>query len=80
MLEYRDVDAGKVFRAYQDSLRPTCPDGTLLTFGGGRIAMQSDEWFSIENVIEVFLAFLNGEDFPQWIHWRDITHLFSKPA
>jgi hypothetical protein len=42
-----------------------------LSFRAGKIPMQSDEWFMSEQIIAVFLAFLNGEKFPEYVHWRD---------
>lgn len=33
--------------------------------------MRSDEWFMSNQVAEVFLAFLNSEEFPAGVHWRD---------
>jgi hypothetical protein len=73
MLEHRDMESGRFFRAFQDTPRATCPDGTLLVFGGGRIEMKSNEWFSTEKAIDVFLAFFKGQEFPEGIRWREIT-------
>ena len=51
---------------------PNYPDGTLLVFGAGEIAMQSDEWFHQEEVADLFAAFLSGYDYAA-INWREIS-------
>jgi hypothetical protein len=51
------------------------PDGTILVFRAGNIPMRSDEWFMSDQVVEIFLAFLNGKPFPSSIYWRP-THGF----
>jgi hypothetical protein len=51
------------------------PDGTILVFRAGNIPMRSDEWFMSDQVVEIFLAFLNGKPFSSSIYWRP-THGF----
>jgi len=75
MLERRDVIAGRHYRAYSEVSSRVFPDGTLLVFGGGKVSLRADEWFSAEIAVEAFLAFLNGQEFPVSIRWRDITHM-----
>lgn len=57
-------------RAFHDRPSPVRPDGTLLVFRGGQIALKSDEWFLAGQVEEIFLTFLSGADFPRYLSWR----------
>lgn len=76
MLEKRDSSARRHYRAYKDVDRPVHPDGTLLVFGGGEIALRSDEWLSAAVVTDAFVSFLKGDELPSSIKWRDVTGLF----
>ncbi|CAD7375024.1 MULTISPECIES: hypothetical protein [Xanthomonas] len=71
MLEKRDGMAGKQYRGYKHEKSRVFPDGTVLAFGGGELVMQSDEWFSSEEIAEVFCCFLKGEAFPDYVMWRE---------
>lgn len=62
-------------RAYHDHPSPVRPDGTLLVFGAGQIALKADEWFVASEVAEVFLAFLNDGELPSYVNWRQIPGL-----
>jgi hypothetical protein len=73
MLERRDAASGRHYRAYNDTPSKVFPDGTILMFGGGKIALQSDEWFAASTVVEVFLSFLNGRELPVSLRWREVT-------
>lgn len=77
MLEKRDAVNHRHYRAYQDEKSKVFEDGTLLVFGGGRIAMRADEWFTSAKIEEVFLAFLRGDELPENIKWREITEMFD---
>lgn len=35
--------------------------------------MRRDEWFLIDEIIEVFIAFRDGRPFPEKVLWRDVT-------
>ena len=72
LLERRDVQNDKQYRAYHKTPSTPFPDGTILSFSGGDIALKKDEWFSIDDVLEVFQSFSNQEDFPRDIYWREI--------
>jgi hypothetical protein len=72
-LEWRDEKGHHHYRGYQDPPKVPHPDGTLLMFGGGTIRLNRNEFFFIEQVTEVFLAFLAGHPFPSWVKWREIT-------
>ena len=73
MLEKRDMASGKHYRAHQDSPSTPFPDGTILSFSGGDISIKNDEWFNIDQVVEVFTAFLRNQDMPKFVKWRDVT-------
>jgi hypothetical protein len=75
MIEHFKIDGGRRWRASRDKPSPVRPDGTILVFRAGNIPMRSDEWFMSDQVVEIFLAFLNGKPFPSSIYWRP-THGF----
>jgi hypothetical protein len=70
MVERYDAVGHRRFRAFHDKPSPIRPDGTILSFRAGNIPMQSDEWFMSDQVIDLFVAFLNGEQFPSYVSWR----------
>ncbi|MCA8271614.1 hypothetical protein LGN17_03640 [Burkholderia sp. AU30280] len=69
MIERFD-SAAQRWRAFHDKPSPVRPDGTILVFRAGNISMRSDEWFMADQVVEVFLAFLNGAPYPSFVDWR----------
>ncbi|WP_139369554.1 hypothetical protein [Xanthomonas axonopodis] len=71
MLEKREGSTGKQYRAYKHEKSKVFPDGTVLAFGGGELVMQSDEWFSSEEIAEVFCCFLKSEAAPDYVMWRE---------
>lgn len=71
MIEWYDAENKKRFRASHGNPSPVRPDGTILSFGAGNIPMRSDEWFMATQVLEVFIAFLKEELFPDYLVWRD---------
>lgn len=71
MIERYDAADRKRFRGFHEKPSAVRPDGTILSFRAGNIPMRSDEWFMSNQVAEVFLAFLNSEEFPAGVHWRD---------
>lgn len=61
VLERKFVVTGVIYRAYQNSsIVPIEFDGALLQFGLNKISLKREEWFQIDQVIEVFLAFNNN--------------------
>lgn len=70
LLERRDAHTGVHYRAYQEKKNTNYPDGTLLVFGAGEVALLSDEWFSNTIVADVFAAFLLKHALPEHVHWR----------
>ena len=73
LLERREASTGRRFRGFKDGRNPNYPDGTLLVFGAGEIALQSDEWFQQNEAADVFAAFLSGRDVYAAIKWREIS-------
>jgi len=70
MIEHFETDGARRQRAFHDKPSPVRPDGTILVFGAGNIPMRSDEWFMSDQVVEIFIAFMNGKPLPASIHWR----------
>jgi len=70
LIERRDAATGTHYRAYQQQKNMNYPDGTLLVFGAGEIALLSDEWFSSTIAAEVFVAFLQKQALPEQVFWR----------
>lgn len=70
LLELYQSNTGKRFRAFGDTKNKAFPDGTLLVFRAGQIAMQADEWFMADKIAEAFCCFLEGKELPKDIHWR----------
>ena len=71
MLERRDVDQGRTFRAYLEQPGKAFPDGTLLAFGAGQLQLMADEWLTSTLVADAFEAFLLGRPLPSVLRWRD---------
>jgi hypothetical protein len=71
MLERRDVEAGRMYRAFVDRPGVTVPDGTILAFGAGQLRLMADEWLTAPQVADAFDAFLNGRPWPPVLRWRD---------
>jgi len=80
MLEHRDAATGRHYRGYHDTPSKVYPDGTILVFGGGEMKLMADEWFTASMVADVFLAFLNGHEFPASVRWRDVSDTFSNES
>ena len=79
VLEYKNGETGHLFRAFQP--QPVVPpefDEAVLTFAGSQLRLSQNEWFTIEQVIEVFLAFRHQRPFPETVNWRDITDQMTR--
>jgi hypothetical protein len=70
LLEIYRADINQRMRAFGNTQNKAFPDGTRLVFRAGEIPMMSDEWFKVEQVIDVFCCFLENRDFPIDVHWR----------
>lgn len=77
MLEWKDAPSGKHYRGYQDNPSTPFPDGTVLAFSGGEIALKNNEWFNIDQAISVFEAFLKKMEMPSYIKWRNIADVIN---
>lgn len=73
LIERRDAVTGTHYRAYQKQKNINYPDGTLLVFGAGSIALLSDEWFSSTVSADIFVAFLLRQALPSDVYWRAAT-------
>lgn len=74
-IERLDAKSKKLFRCYHSNSSTNFEDGTLLSFGGGRVPLNKDEWFNIDDVIEVFSLFTQNQALPENIYWREIRVL-----
>lgn len=72
-IERYDAKSRRLFRGYHSNSSTNFEDGTLLSFGGGRVELKKDEWFNIDEVIEVFSLFSQNQDLPENVYWRDIN-------
>jgi hypothetical protein len=77
VLERRDTVESRHYRGYHDSPSKVFPDGTVLAFSGGSVAMRADEWFTVRVVADAFVAFLERRPLPEAIRWRDISEMFE---
>jgi hypothetical protein len=81
MIEKREPNNGRIFRGWQaEPVMPPEFDGTVLYFSGNSITLGLKEWFRIEQVIDVFIAFNNRMPLPAYICWREITHILLSRA
>ena len=70
MVEHYDAITGRRERAHNPLPNPAFPDGTILSFGGGELRLQSDEWIMATKVVEIFLAFRHGTPLDDVAEWR----------
>ncbi len=77
VLELRDAEENRHYRAYHDSPSKVFPDGTVLAFSGGNVAMRADEWFTVRVGADAFVAFLERRPLPESVRWRDISEMFE---
>lgn len=80
MLEKREGECH--WRAHQDIPVVPFEDGTELSFGGSRIPLLRDEWFTRAQAIELLTLVASGRPEPRWVRWRDVTEVLGrgKPA
>ncbi|MFL1553054.1 hypothetical protein ACI77I_28925 [Pseudomonas sp. D47] len=74
-IERYDAKNKKLYRGYHSNSSTNFEDGTLLSFGGGCVELKKDEWFNIDEVIEVFSLFSQNQDLPENVYWREINVL-----
>jgi hypothetical protein len=73
VVERRDREDGEHLRAFYRKPRVSFEDGTVLSFGAGKLSLMRDEFLAIETAIAIFVAFLNSTAYPEDIHWRDVS-------
>jgi hypothetical protein len=72
-LQRRDAD-GRIYRGSQGTpVVPPSFDGAKLSSGGGLVPLTVYEWFNIEQVAEVFLAFATRRPLAVFVQWREVT-------
>ncbi|WP_157969764.1 hypothetical protein [Pseudomonas huaxiensis] len=71
-IERYDAKNKSLFRGYHSNSSTNFEDGSLLSFGAGRVQLKKDEWFNINDVIEVFSRFNQDQPMPENIYWREI--------
>jgi hypothetical protein len=76
LVEYHSAE-GLHYRGHQDDAVVPFPDGTLLVFTGGRIALKQLEWFTAPQVLELLMAFSNSPCMPQKYHWSKLDSSFQ---
>lgn len=74
-IERYDAKSKKLFRGYHSNSSTNFEDGTLLSFSAGRVPLKKDEWFNIDDVIEIFSLFNQNQALPESIYWREIKVL-----
>ena len=78
-LERHDTGMDAFYRGWRTSpLDVPFPDPVDVTIDGGRVSVRKDEWFRIEEVIQIFVAFRNQRALPQWVCWKDISELVRR--
>jgi len=74
-IERYDAKSKALFRGYHSNSSTNFEDGSLLSFGAGRVQLKKDEWFNIDDVIEVFSRFNQNQPLPENIYWREVKTL-----
>lgn len=77
VLEWKDGRTGVPRRAYLEAPWAPFEDGTTLECRAGSIALRRDEWMRLETVLDSFVAFLEGREFPVALPWRELKWLRS---
>jgi hypothetical protein len=71
LLERHEAD-GTHYRAFQKTPVASHPDGTKLMFSGGSVSMAQRDWFLLQQVIEVFGAYVAGRELPTFVQWNKV--------
>lgn len=70
VVERSDGSDAPQLRAYYMKPRVHFEDGTVLSFGAGKMELRRDEFLAIDTVAELFVAFAEGHPFPSDVGWR----------
>lgn len=76
LIEYRD-SGGHHHRAMQELPKVPFPNGTILQFSSGNVAMDANEWFVRDQVVQVLASFAAGNPWPEFIQWRALDASFT---
>lgn len=71
LLERHESD-GTHYRAFQKTPVVSHPDGTRLMFSGGSVSMAQSDWLLLQQVIDAFVAYAEGQEFPVTVHWNRV--------
>jgi hypothetical protein len=72
LVEKREATTGRQFRGSQEVRRFPFPDGTTLSFAGNHIPLRAAEWFTVDQVVEILVAFMNSTSEPAFVQWRQL--------
>ena len=75
-LEFHDA-SGRHFRGRQAQPKVKFPDGTTLSFSGGTLTLAQREWFLIDQVTKVLVAFSSGQGAPSFVEWQPLNEQFT---
>ena len=76
LMEHRNA-SGQHYRAKQATPVVPFPDGTILSFSAGHVALARNEWFSAKQVTEVFAGFVANMPFPTWLEWSALSTSYA---
>jgi hypothetical protein len=76
LVERRD-SSGQHYRAAQATPVVPFPDGTILSFSAGNVALARNEWFLAKQATEILVAFLAGASFPVWLQWSTLSASYA---
>ncbi len=77
VMELRNRNGGKHYRAYSEQRYGTQTGQQTLTFGGGSMTVEADELLDLEEVVTAFRAFFEKRDFSDQLAWRDMSEMFN---
>lgn len=60
-------------RAFLRDPHPNYTEPVTKRFGAGTLVLQPDEILWVDDVVEIFRLFFDGEDAPPCVQWREIT-------
>ncbi|MBA1198410.1 hypothetical protein G7011_14950 [Pseudomonas plecoglossicida] len=74
-IEMYDAKSKTLFRGCHSNSSTNFEDGSWLSFGAGRVQLKKDEWFNIDDVIEIFSRFHQARPLPESAYWREVKVL-----
>ena len=79
MVEWRQTKPLQHSRAYTTINRRPYKDGAPIHFTAGPVSLREDEWILQKQAAEIFIAFLKGDEFPDFVCWRPINRILGIP-